>query len=100
MFWISQIHLDRYLGPLSRYKKIVQKKEWGFREKCIFLKSAFFSKKCITRAFFIFFENNIENVKEGSELSKIMCYTLKSIKIWRNTGETVAFWNYIENFFF
>ena len=80
MFLISQIHLDRYLGPLSRHKKIVQ-------NNGVFEKNAFFSKKCITRAFFIFFFlNNIENVKEGSKLSKIMCYMLKSIKNWWNSS--------------
>ena len=28
------------------------------------------------------FFNNIKDVKEGSKLSEIMCYTLKSLKKW------------------
>ena len=67
-------------GHLSQKKA---KEECGFQEKCTSLKRAFFSKKCITRAFFIFFFflNNIKGMKEGSKLRKNN-YTLESLKNW------------------
>ena len=40
------------------------------KEKCTSLKSEFFSKKCITRAFFIFIIT--KNVKEVTKLSETM----------------------------
>ena len=58
-------------------------KKQAFSRKMHFSKNCIFQLKVHNSGIFYFlFENNIQTRKEGSSLSEIMCYTLKSLKNW------------------